>query len=550
MKCDRAQIIKLIDQIRAGNPPKPRAGKFEDIYLDPALPCFGIRVLHTGAGSWFVQSKRLGRPHKVTLGDVRVIDRPTAVEAARTVLAKIQLGILDPQAAKREAMRTAKVTFISVVPLFLAKKRPVLRKGSYRLYERILTLFYFQPLHKLPIDEITGGQIATLLDKIATKSGLGQAHNCWTAMNVLFKWAIKTGKLPEGHKNPMTMVEHPDRNGPRDRVLSNEEIARIWRACENWEAEVRADDARVAAGSKRMQPGQPSSVDCPRVVKLLFLTGCRAQEIGDLQWSEVDTINNEIFIPKTRTKAGHPLHIPLSDMAVEILNSVKQRPGNPHVFGKSNNPGKGQSLVDANKKVDSHISKMDALLTRFAIDPAAAQNSRFPPPVARGELERRGQSERNQRPRSVAGRYIVREMPAVEQRICEMLAKGISGRYIAEELHVSGPRIRLIKARMTVPTDKQPKAKPLAHWTVHDIRRTFRTRLSECGVSRDVAEALIGHVSHRTEMDRAYDHYNQWPEKRDAVRRWETKLRAIIDGTDEKVIAPKFRQRRAAVGQP
>jgi integrase len=515
MKCDKAQIIKLTEQIRAGNPPKPRAGKFEDIYLDPALPCFGIRVLHTGAGSWFVQSKRLGRPRKITLGDVRVIDRPTAVEAARDVLAKIQLGILDPQAAKREAMRTAKVTFNSVVPLFLAKKRPVLRKGSYRLYERILTLFYFQPLHKLPLDEITGGQIATLLDKIATKSGLGQAHNCWTAMNVMFKWAIKTGKLPEGHKNPMTMVEHPARNGPRDRALSNEEIARIWRACENWEAEVRADDARVAAGSKRMQPGQPSSLNCPRIIKLLFLTGCRAQEIGDLQWSEVDTINAEISIPKTRTKAGHLLHIPLSDMALEILRSVKQRPGNPYVFGKDNKPGKGQSLVDANKKVDSHISKMDALSSRFTIDPA-----------------------------------VVRKMPAVEQRICEMLAKGISARYIAEELHVGGLRIKLVKARMTAPTDKQPKAKPLAHWTVHDIRRTFRTRLSECGVSRDVAEALIGHVSHRTEMDRAYDHYNQWPEKRQAIMKWEAKLRAIIDGTDEKVIAPKFGQRRAAVGQP
>src|SRR5216684_2328465 len=153
MKFTGKQIIRLIAQVRAGNPPKPAEGKFEDIYLDPALPNFGIRMLHTGAAIWFVHKKVLGRQHKVTIGDVRVIDRAAATEAARDVLAKIQLRILDPQAAKREAMRTAKVTFESVVPLFLQyKKDKGIRRNTELAWTSYLTQYHFKPLHRQPID--------------------------------------------------------------------------------------------------------------------------------------------------------------------------------------------------------------------------------------------------------------------------------------------------------------------------------------------------------------------------------------------------------------
>jgi len=86
MECDIKGIRKLVKRIRDGKPPAVAGDKFEDVYRDPALPGFGIRVLHTGAASWFVHYKRLGRQGKVTLGDVRVLDREQAVEAARDVM--------------------------------------------------------------------------------------------------------------------------------------------------------------------------------------------------------------------------------------------------------------------------------------------------------------------------------------------------------------------------------------------------------------------------------------------------------------------------------
>jgi len=93
---------------------------------------------------------------------------------------------------------------------------------------------------------------------------------------------------------------------------------------------------------------------------------------------------------------------------------------------------------------------------------------------------------------------------------------------------------RIVKAGGTPPKD----------WRLHDIRRTFRTRLAALGVSMDVAEALVGHVGHRSQIERVYNKYEYWAEKRTALAMWEDNLRAIINGTAEKIARPRFGERK------
>src|SRR5262249_39363951 len=93
---------------------------------------------------------------------------------------------------------------------------------------------------------------------------------------------------------------------------------------------------------------------------------------------------------------------------------------------------------------------------------------------------------------------------------------------------------RIVKARGIPPKD----------WTPHDIRRTFRTRLTGLGVSTDVAEALLCHVGHRSRIERTYNRHEYWVEKRQALAMWEANLRAIIDGTAEKIARPRFGERK------
>jgi integrase len=55
------------------------------------------------------------------------------------------------------------------------------------------------------------------------------------------------------------------------------------------------------------------------VLKLLLLTGCRLNEIGCLEWSEVSDDCSTITLPGDRVKNHRPFVIPLPPMAQAIL---------------------------------------------------------------------------------------------------------------------------------------------------------------------------------------------------------------------------------------
>lgn len=65
-------------------------------------------------------------------------------------------------------------------------------------------------------------------------------------------------------------------------------------------------------------------------------------------------------------------------------------------------------------------------------------------------------------------------------------------------------------------------------WTLHDIRRTFRTNLGKLGVAPYIAERLVNHISARTDMERTYDLHGYLPEMRQAMELWEEHLSGIV----------------------
>ena len=66
----------------------------------------------------------------------------------------------------------------------------------------------------------------------------------------------------------------------------------------------------------------------------------------------------------------------------------------------------------------------------------------------------------------------------------------------------------------------------MEHWTLHDIRRTVRTRLSELRVPERVAELVIGHA--KKGLARVYDQHHYLPEMREALDAWGSKLMTIV----------------------
>jgi integrase len=64
----------------------------------------------------------------------------------------------------------------------------------------------------------------------------------------------------------------------------------------------------------------------------------------------------------------------------------------------------------------------------------------------------------------------------------------------------------------------------------HDLRRTFATRLSSLGVSKEDRDALLNHI--RADVgSKHYDLYERAKEKRVALNQWAETLRTIISPT-------------------
>jgi integrase len=159
----------------------------------------------------------------------------------------------------------------------------------------------------MPIAAISQRNVANLLSDITKKSGPIASNRVRSSVAALFAWAMKEGiRLPEGNVASYTN-KHDEKS--RDRVLSDTELTAIWAAC------------RDSYGA---------------VVRLLMLTGLRANEIGALRWNEVH--DDQIVLPGERTKNGRTHTIPLTEPAKAILASV-HRGNRMFVFGRDADAG-------------------------------------------------------------------------------------------------------------------------------------------------------------------------------------------------------------------
>jgi integrase len=306
--------MKLTRQTIAGlSLPK---GKTEAIHFDEDLPGFGLRVRAGGSRMFVVQYKVGGKQRRLTLGSVKLLDPAKARGKASDALAAVRLG-RDPAGEKAQGRLRATETLEAAMRLFLTRQRAKLRPASYDEIERYL-LQHWKPLHGSPIVGINRRAVAARLAAIADRHGPVAANRARTALSGLFSWAIREGLADT---NPVIGTNKAVENKSRDRVLTDTELLQVWQVCK--------DD------------------DYGRIIKLLILTGQRRDEIGGLQWSEVDLAQSVILLPPARTKNNRAHQIPLSGLAKAILKSQPRLEGRSSVFGQGDRGWQGWSRSKA-----------------------------------------------------------------------------------------------------------------------------------------------------------------------------------------------------------
>jgi len=213
------------------------------------------------------------------------------------------LGVLAT-GADPFAQPIAAETFGAEVERYLARKQAVLRPRAYVEAVRYLRT-HCAPLHKLKLGEIERRTIAQVLGTIETNSGPAARNRGRSALSAMFSWAVTEGLLDA---NPVQGTAKADEGGSRERVLSKDELRKLWRAL---------DDSAFS-----------------NIVRLLLLSGQRRNEIGHLQWSEIDFTNKQITLPASRVKNGRDHILPLSTQALAILQRVPHRNSSDFLFGR------------------------------------------------------------------------------------------------------------------------------------------------------------------------------------------------------------------------
>jgi integrase len=154
-----------------------------------------------------------------------------------------------------------------------------------------------------------------------------RARAMLSCLSRLFTWLVQHRRV---ETNPCAVVHRPEASKARDRVLSNAEIVKFWRATD-------AKDIGPTFGA---------------VLRLLLLTACRLNEIAALRWDELSADGTQINLPGSRTKNHRPLTLPLAKPAQSIIAAIPRIADCPYVFTTN-----GKAPVSIGSKVKNRLDE-------------------------------------------------------------------------------------------------------------------------------------------------------------------------------------------------
>jgi integrase len=293
----------------------PACGRIE--YFDSAFPGLALRVTAKGAKSWCIFYRFNGRLRRFTIGAHPAIKPAKARLDAAAALDRVRAGI-DPAAEKR-ARRNAPDpevdTFENLVRDYLETyARKNTGPGTFKESKRLLESKDVAAWSKRPISDISRREVIDVIDRIAQRAEI-QANRTLARLRALFNWAVEKDRLPS---SPIISVKPPTKERARDRTLSEDELGWFWTACKaiGW-------------------PFGP-------LAKLLLLTAQRRDEVGGMEWSELDFDKKIWTIPRHRAKNDRAHEVHLSAAALEILLTLPRVNGWP-VFTTNGRPVSGFS---------------------------------------------------------------------------------------------------------------------------------------------------------------------------------------------------------------
>lgn len=372
-----------------------------------------VRVSPTGKITYQIRFRHEGKQARIDIGSYPLMSLKEARENSIPIKAQIEKGI-DPRLERKLSKFQGTSNNLTIKGLFDEWDSKYLSKTkkSHSAIKRSFEIHVFEKMGALPADRLTIGAWLNLLEPLA-KEKPAVAMQVLSNAKQMMNWAVRRQLCTN---NPLTNIDASDdlhiKYVPTDRVLANDEIAKIWRAMLR---------SRMSMRNRIF-------------VQLCLIYGCRSGELRTTEKAHIDRENMIWTIPpenhKMGVKTGKPLIRPIIPETLQLFDMAVSLNDSEFVFVSSWN--------------------RNSLISRGAL------------------------------------------------------------------LGIPTDLIEYLDREEGIKVD---------HWTLHDLRRTMRTNMSNI-TEPHVAEIMLGHAL--PIIWRTYDRHDYLEEQRAALTKWCDRLREII----------------------
>jgi integrase len=312
-------------------------------FFDIKTKGLNLRVSPSGSKSWAVMftSPDTEKRARMMLGTYPATSLATARTLAIEAHSKVEAGD-DPRAVA--GSYNAYMTVAMLIESYIAKHAGTIKTGkalAQRLRSDVLPI-----MGNVKLAELHRRDVQRVLDQINERGSPQSERKVFGDIRSMIRWAVSRGDLEH---DMMQGMKAPGVSPPRERFLTEEEIAALWEA---W----------------------PTLLP-PRVtlaLKLALVTGQRIGEVTGMTEDELDLRKAVWTIPASRAKNGSQHVVPLTAMALELIKEARRTTINGRLFPGLSSMKIGQQVIryrdrlpvldwaahDLRRSVCTHLAKM------------------------------------------------------------------------------------------------------------------------------------------------------------------------------------------------
>jgi integrase len=283
---------------------------------DGGQPGLVLTVLPSGRKQFTVRYRFQGKQRRLLLGEYPSTSLAEARKRARRAQTAVDDG-RDPSGERQAAKAKRTDTVSALVDDYLEKHARKFKRSADE-DERILSVEVLPRWGNRSVRELSRRDVRALIERKAERAPIA-ANRLLAVIRKMLNFGVDHDWI---EANPAARVAKPAPEQSRDRVLSADEVRRVWRILSN----LPTTGDKPAPGRKRARgtkddPLCPISAQLAALLKVRLLTAQRGGEVAHMRWADVDLQSAWWTIPGSDTKNGEPHRVPLAGDAIEIIQA-------------------------------------------------------------------------------------------------------------------------------------------------------------------------------------------------------------------------------------